>query len=258
MSSEAVVRCSELATGYSRDAPVLSGVDLEIHRAEVLAVVGGSGSGKSTLLRSIVGLLPPIAGRVFLFGEDLYAASRQRRSELIRRTGTVFQRDALFGSLSVLENVVLPLREFSDLPEVVTQAVGRAKLSLVGLADLAHRMPSDISGGQRKRVALARALVRDPDVLFCDEPTAGLDPVTAANIDRLLSDVRRTFGITVVAITHDVDSVRTIANRAVVLADGRICAEGPVPELEHRPEPYVYDFFHRIELAERARARERV
>jgi phospholipid/cholesterol/gamma-HCH transport system ATP-binding protein len=119
-------------------------------------------------------------------------------------------------------------------------------------------MPSDISGGQRKRVALARALVRDPDVLLCDEPTAGLDPVTAANIDGLLSEVRRTFGITVVAITHDVDSVRTIADRAVVLADGRICAEGPVPELERQPDPYVYDFFHRIELAERARARERV
>jgi phospholipid/cholesterol/gamma-HCH transport system ATP-binding protein len=211
----------------------------------VVSVVGGSGAGKSTLLKSIVGLLPPRSGEVLLFGRNLYALETSERQALLRRTGMLFQHDALFGSMTILENLLLPLQELTDLPSLLAQELARVKLALVGLRGYEHRLPSQLSGGQRKRVALARATMLDPDILFCDEPTSGLDPLMSAQIDHSLRRFREVFGVGIVAITHDVDSVRAISDRAVMLARGRLVAEGTASDLLSSEDPTVRGFFHR-------------
>ncbi len=244
MTERWVVVCQRLTTGYDEE-PVLRDIDFRVRPGEIVAVLGGSGSGKSTLLRSMVGLLPPLGGTVELFGENLYEIEPGRRELLLRRTGMLFQHDALFGSMTLLENLLLPLEELTRLPASLALELARAKLSLVELSELEDRRPDEISGGQRKRAALARACLLDPEILFCDEPTAGLDPPIAAQIDRTLKRFQEVLGIAIVIITHDVESVKSIANRAVVLSDGVICAEGAAVELEHSSEPTVRRFFHR-------------
>lgn len=241
---DVVVQCRGVAVGYG-ETPVLQGVDVEVRRGEVLGIMGGSGSGKSTLLKALVGLLPPMAGTVRLFGTELYGLTAGERSALLRRTGMLFQQGALFGSMTALENVMMPLRELTALPEPIMVEMARMKLALVGLEEFEARLPADLSGGQRKRVALARAAVLDPEIIFCDEPTSGLDPVVAATIDRNLLRLRDVLGITIVAVTHDVETVRTIGDRAVMLAEGGIVAEGTIEELESSRDPGLYAFFHR-------------
>ncbi|MFW5741306.1 MAG: ABC transporter ATP-binding protein [Myxococcota bacterium] len=245
MADEGVLVGKGLSCGYSAGAPVLEGVDVTVREREILAILGGSGSGKSTLLKTLGALLPPLEGKVELFGQDLYGVGRSERRGLLRRTGTLFQSDALFGSMSALDNVALPVRELADVPDRVASELALAKLALVGLSHLASKLPSQISGGQRKRVALARAVVLDPGVLYCDEPTSGLDPQTAASIDRTLLRFRDVFGLSIVAVTHDKESIRTIADRALVLGDEGVCADGPVSELEQSDHPTVRGFFHR-------------
>jgi phospholipid/cholesterol/gamma-HCH transport system ATP-binding protein len=241
-----VVECHGLACGYSEE-PVLTDVDLVAHRAEILAILGGSGSGKSTLLRTIAGLLDPRAGTVELLGENPYALDGANRRRVMRRTGMLFQHDALFGSMSVIDNIALPVLELTRIPKVVAYEMSRAKLALVQLSELEHRLPSELSGGQAKRVALARATVLDPVILFCDEPTSGLDPATARRIDETLVRFRDVLGVTVITVTHDVEGVRAIADRAIVVDDGHVVAEGSIESLEKSDVPAVYSFFHRRE-----------
>jgi phospholipid/cholesterol/gamma-HCH transport system ATP-binding protein len=233
-----------VTVGYER-APVLSDIDLEVSRGELLALIGPSGCGKTTLLRTILGLRPPLAGQVLLFGQDLYGVSEDERAALLGRTGLVFQRNALFGSMSVFDNVCLPARELTALPDPVVREMAWHRLRLFGLAELAHRWPSEISGGQQKRVALARASLLDPEITFCDEPTAGLDPLVSAVIDSALRRFCDALGSTVIAVTHDMASVELIADRVLLLGGGRIYADGKPAELAASEDPEVHAFWHR-------------
>jgi phospholipid/cholesterol/gamma-HCH transport system ATP-binding protein len=239
-----VVELEQVSVGY-RGTPVLTEVDLEVRGGEIVALIGPSGCGKTTLLRTILGLVPPLAGRVLLFGRDLYQADPDERADLLGRTGLVFQRNALFDSLSVLDNVCLPARELADLPDALVREMAWHRLRLFGLDKLAHRQPSSISGGQQKRVALARASLLDPEIIFCDEPTAGLDPLVSAVIDSALRRFCDALGSTVVAVTHDLATVEVIANRVLLLAEGRVRASGRPAELAASEDPIVHAFWHR-------------
>lgn len=251
--SEPVVECRGVAVGFDGE-PVLRDVELAVERGTIVALLGRSGSGKSTLLRALIGLQPPLAGEVRLLGENLYALDDEARRGQLRRTGASFQQDALFGAMSVIENVALPARELTRLPEPVIAEMARIKLALVGLAGYEHRTPASLSGGQRKRAALARASILDPEVIFCDEPSAGLDPVVAAGIDDTLRQFRDTLGVTLVVVTHELASIRAIADRAVMLGGGGVIAAGTVAELEHSAHPDVHNFFHRVAAASPALA----
>jgi phospholipid/cholesterol/gamma-HCH transport system ATP-binding protein len=239
-----IVECRDLSVGHDPEAPVLTGVNLAVAAGEIVALLGPSGCGKSTLLRTLAGLMPPLAGEALCFGESIYDATPERRDRLLRRTGTLFQHDALFGSMTVHENVALPLRETTRLPRQVIDEMASMKLALVGLAGLEERAPSQLSGGQRKRAALARAIMLDPELVFCDEPLAGLDPTVAAGIDETMVRLRDVFGITFIVVSHVVDSVRAIADRGVLFGQGRVLAIGKIPELSASHDPALQAFFH--------------
>ncbi|HEX4451796.1 MAG TPA: ATP-binding cassette domain-containing protein [Kofleriaceae bacterium] len=242
-SDDVLLACNDIAVGYD-DKPVLEHVDLEIHRGEIVTLLGGSGCGKSTLLRAITGLLPPRSGTVTLLGEDLYATNDDGRRLLLRRTGMAFQQDALFSAITIIDNVALPLRELTKLPESLICEMARIKLALVGLSGLEHRLPASLSGGQRKRAALARASILDPEIIFADEPSAGLDPIVAAELDETLRRFRDVLGVTVVVVTHELASIRAIADRAIMFGSGKVMAVGTVAELEGSHDEGVYNFFH--------------
>ena len=239
-----LLECRNLTVGY--DKPILEGIDLSVEPGEIVALLGGSGCGKSTLLRTITGLLPPLGGEVLLFGESMFELPQEERNQLLRRTGTAFQQDALFGSMTVGDNIALPLHELTNLPDSLIAEMVRGKLGLVGLSGYEGRTPTQLSGGQRKRAALARATILDPLLVFCDEPSAGLDPVVAATIDETLMQFRTAFGISLVIVTHELASIRTIADRGVMLGGGKICATGTIEELSKSTDRIVYNFFHRI------------
>jgi phospholipid/cholesterol/gamma-HCH transport system ATP-binding protein len=243
-AGEVLLECRDLSVGY--DKPILEHIDLAIRRGEIVALLGGSGCGKSTLLRTIIGLLPPLAGEVVVFGKSMYELPPDERNQLLRRTGTAFQQDALFGSMSLEDNIALPLHELTKLPAAVIREMVRMRLALVGLPGLEQRMPTAISGGQRKRAALARASILDPELVFCDEPSAGLDPVVAAGMDETLLKFRSALGVTLVVVTHELESIRTIADRAVLFAHGGIRAAGTIDELSQSSDPEVFGFFHRV------------
>ena len=245
--SDIVIAVRHLAAGYG-DRQILRDISFDVRRGEVFVIIGGSGSGKSTLLKHIIGLFPPRQGEVWIEGENLLSAQGEARARLLRRFGVVYQSGALFGSMTVAENVRLPLDEFTDLPEVVKEHVVSAKLKVVGLTGAAQLMPAELSGGMQKRVAIARAMALDPHILFLDEPSAGLDPITAAGLDALISQLSRYFGITFVIVTHDLGSINAIADRLIMLdaQSGTILAEGRPAELrEHSPNPSVQRFFNR-------------
>jgi phospholipid/cholesterol/gamma-HCH transport system ATP-binding protein len=242
VTDDVVLACRDVSVGY--DGPVLAGVELAIRRGEIVALLGGSGSGKSTLLRALCGLQPPLGGDVELFGESLYALDEEQRRALLRRTGTAFQQDALFGAMTVLDNVVLPLRELTRLPEALRCEMARLRLAMVGLAGFERRMPAELSGGEKKRASLARASILDPEIIFCDEPSAGLDPVVAAELDATLLRFRDVLGATLVIVSHELDSVRALADRAVMFGHNRVLAAGTVAELEQSSDEDVYNYFH--------------
>jgi len=227
------------------DRLVLDRLDLRVEQGETLVILGASGSGKSTLLRCIVGLTPPAAGTVKLLGTDVYRASERRRRELRRRLGMAFQAGALFGSLTVADNVDLPLSEFTDLPLSTRRILVRLKLATVGLEAAADLFPSQLSGGMRKRAALARAMALDPELLFFDEPSAGLDPITAAGIDRLLLQLRQVFGVTLVVVTHELESAFTIADRIALMHQGKFVIIGTPEEIRTSPNKVVRRFVDR-------------
>ncbi len=242
-----LIRVEDLAVGYG-DSLVLDGVNLEVRRGEVLVVLGTSGCGKTTLLRNMIGLEVPWRGRVLVGGDDVVTSDGAVRRRLRRRFGVMFQSGALFGSLTLLENVRLPLEEFTELDSEAIDLVARIKLQAVGLQGAEARLPGELSGGMQKRGAIARAMALDPEILFLDEPSAGLDPVTSAGLDRLILEFAHTLGVTFVVVTHELQSIFAIATRAIMLdRDTRgILATGTPAELrDHPPHDKVRQFFRR-------------
>jgi len=237
-----LLQCVDVSVGFER--PVLEHVNFEIGHGEIVALLGGSGCGKTTLLRTLGGLVPPISGDVFLFGESIYELSSEQRDQMRKRLGIAFQQDALFSSMTIEENVALPLIELTQLPPDLVREMVRMRLTLVGIEGLARRQPANVSGGQRKRAALARASILDPEIIFCDEPTAGLDPVVAAEIDATLVRFRNVLGSTIIVVSHELESIRATADRAIMLAHGRVAATGTIDELMRSHDRTVYEFFH--------------
>ncbi len=219
-------------------------IDLEVHRAEIFALIGGSGSGKSTLLREMILLHRPDAGRIEVLGQDIAQLDEAAANALRQRCGVMFQGGALFGSLTVLENVGLPLREHTQLDDALIDQLAAWKIDLAGLkAEAGAQYPAELSGGMLKRAALARALALDPELLFLDEPTAGLDPASAAGVDELVLKLRQLFGLTIVMITHDLDLLWQVADRVAVLGDGKLQGVGSMEELSQMAQPAVRQFF---------------
>ena len=250
MREQAIVETRGLVAGYG-DETVLDGVDFAAERGLITVILGGSGCGKSTLLRHALGLHRPIAGSVRLFGRELAELDDAALKEIRTRIGVLFQGGALFSSMTVGENVAMPIRESSRVPEPVVAQIVRMKLAQVGLEDAITKYPEELSGGMRKRAALARAIAVDPEILFCDEPSAGLDPIVSAGLDQLLLDLKALYGITIVVVTHDLDSVRKIADRVVMLHAGHVIAAGTLAEVEASGHPHVRDYFARAPSVER-------
>jgi phospholipid/cholesterol/gamma-HCH transport system ATP-binding protein len=245
---EAVIRVRGLTVDFG-ERTVLDGLHVDVRRGEILAFVGASGTGKSVLLRSILGLLRPRAGDIEAFGERI--GPHGPSQEMEKRWGVLFQFGALFSALSVAQNVAVPMQEFLDLPEHLVQALARLKIELVGLSEAdGAKYPSELSGGMIKRAALARALALDPEVLFLDEPTAGLDPIAASEFDALIADLRNTLGLTVVMITHDLDTLSAIVDRIAVIGEKRVLVEGDLDTMRRFDHPWVKSYFG----GERARA----
>ena len=226
------------------DRTVLDGVNLQVYRGEILVIMGGSGSGKSTLLRAMVGALKPTGGTVELLGQNLYETDEQSLNLLRKRFGILFQSGALYNSMTVGDNVALPIREHTDLDEEIIGIMVKIKLELVGLRDFESLMPSQLSGGMKKRVGLARALALDPEIIFYDEPGAGLDPVVLGVIDKLIKDLSAKLGATSIVVTHEMGSAFDIADRMVMLYEGRIVAEGTPQELRNTSNPLVRQFIN--------------
>ena len=253
LGDDAVIRVRDLVVRFG-GAPVLDGLSLDVLRGEILGFVGASGAGKSVLMRTIIGLVPKTAGVIEVDGVDLGVATTSAWRRIERRWGILFQHGALFSSLTVLQNVQFPIREYLRLSSRLLDEVALAKLEMVGLtADVCHKYPSELSGGMIKRVALARALALDPDVVFLDEPTSGLDPIGAGEFDELIRTLQRTLGLTVFMVTHDLDSLHTVCDRIAVLADGRVITAGPIPTMLASEHPWVQSYFRgkrsRVEAA---------
>ena len=242
-----VITVEHLVARYG-DAVILNDVSCEVRRSEVFLIVGGSGSGKTTLMRHMIGLLRPSAGRIVIEGEDITHADEEQLRRIERKVGVSFQAGALFGSLTLGQNVALPLEEYTTLPHDMIELLVRLKLAMVKLDGFEDFMISELSGGMKKRAALARALALDPGILFFDEPSAGLDPITSAELDELILQVNKSLGTTIVAVSHELASIFTIADRCIMLdAESKgIVAEGPPKELrDHHPDPRVHAFFNR-------------
>ncbi|MEM7262664.1 MAG: ATP-binding cassette domain-containing protein [Planctomycetota bacterium] len=245
--SEVVIEVREFVAEYE-GVRVLDGLDFDVHRGEIFVILGGSGCGKSTLLKHMIGQYEPASGRIAFDGQDLVTARGSERLAILRRLGVSYQNGALFGSMTLLENVRVPLEEFTALPDEAMNWIARMKLERVGLLDFVDHLPNEISGGMQKRAAIARAMALEPDVVFLDEPSAGLDPITSAELDDLIIDLARDLDITFVIVTHELPSVYTIADRVIML-DKRtksIVATGKPSDLrDHAKDDWVRRFLTR-------------
>lgn len=247
MMGTPAIRCEHLATGYGQHV-LMQDVNFEIQPGEIVFILGSSGCGKSTLIKHIIGQVPPLHGEIYIHGQAMSTAEGEAKERCLRSFGMMYQSGALFGNLSVLENVLLPLEEFTTFPQELREISARMKLAQVGLLDRAHAMPSELSGGQKKRAAIARAMALEPSILFLDEPSAGLDPITSANIDALIFRLSRELGKTIVIVSHELASIEAIADRAIYLdrAVGGVLDQGPPKVLrEESASQAIRDFFNR-------------
>lgn len=243
MSQDNIIEVRDLVVGFG-NRTVLNRVSFDVKRGEVFGFVGGSGSGKSVLLRTIIGLIPRRSGTIEVLGTRLDTATDEQRRAVERRWGILFQQGALFSSLTVLQNVQFPMVEYLDLPQRLMDEMAAAKLDMVGLTRADHnKLPSELSGGMTKRVALARALALDPELVFLDEPTSGLDPIAAGDFDALIRTLQETLGLTVFMITHDLESLHTICDRVGALADGRVVNTGSIDSMLACDHPWVQSYF---------------
>src|SRR5690348_16250167 len=253
---EAAIQVRAVTKRYDNRV-ILDAIGLDVVEGETLVILGGSGSGKSTLLRLMIGNIIPDGGTILSLGKDLCAMSQQQLVDYGKSIGVLFQSGALFNSMTVFDNVALPIREHTDVPEETISIMVKIKLELVGLRQHADKMPAELSGGMKKRAGLARALALDPKVLFYDEPSAGLDPVTSAEIDQLIIDLNEKLGVTTVVVTHEMDSAFRIADRMVLLDRGKFIVSGTPDEMRESKDPLVRQFVHGLTegpLTDRRRA----
>ena len=245
LDTQVMISLRDLRVSYG-EVEILHGITFEVKHGETLVILGGSGSGKSTLLRTLVGLEKPSSGEIWIKGKNIAAISDPEMDEIRKKIGMSFQGGALFGSMSVGENVGLPLREHTKLEDSTIEIMVRLKLEQVGLEGFEYYMPSQLSGGMKKRAAIARALAMDPQILFFDEPSAGLDPIIAAGIDQLILELKQAFRMTIIVVTHELASAYLIADRMVLIDKGRVVAMGTTAEMRASTQPRVRQFLDRV------------
>ncbi len=244
MNDDMVIKCRDICTRFGSHV-VHDGLNLDVKRGEIIGIVGGSGTGKSVLLKSIIGLMTPQKGTFEIWGKNQADLSSAELMQERRRWGVLFQDGALFSSLTVAQNIQVPLREFFNMSQELMDEIAALKISLVGLEpEAGTKLPSDLSGGMRKRAGLARALAMDPSILFLDEPTSGLDPIGAASFDNLVRELKEALGLTVFMVTHDLDSLHSVCDRIAVLADHKVVVIGTLDEVLAFEHPWVHEYFH--------------